>query len=272
MARTKRGVIDNLGGYTILDSTGDPPELDYYEEYYNSGNPAYVSITIWGLGFISFGPPTDAQKAYVAALTTGSTLTGFPGDWVSFGFSPTQSWGEIEILTNLTHADGIWVEGARVTSQGVSGQSWSIGGVTSSAANPVFHWSDLVISNGGSLNDVLIGTSVPETFSGGGGDDTLTGGGGSDTLHGGDGNDLLVSGSPENPVGTELASARSACPSSSVSCVPPSTDSISSIRVSIMTILLSRPALAGIRNYAAISTVAMGWIRWSSTIRPAANH
>ena len=194
MARTKRGVIDNLAGYTILDSTGDLPQFDYYEEYFNSGNPAYTSITIWGRGFISFGPPTEAQRNYVAALTTGSTLAGFPGDWVTFGFSPTQSWGEIEILVNLTHADGIWVEGARVTTQGVSGQSWSIGGMQSSAANPVFYWSDLVVTAGGGGANSLIGTPVPETLNGAGGNDTLNGGAGTDNLLGGDGDDILIGG------------------------------------------------------------------------------
>jgi predicted dienelactone hydrolase len=44
-----------LGGYTLIDPVaGDPPPEDYY---------VWGDVTIWGIGLITFGPPTAEQQA-----------------------------------------------------------------------------------------------------------------------------------------------------------------------------------------------------------------
>ena len=55
---------------------------------------------------------------------------------------------------NITHVDGTWVEGARITSQGVTGQAWSIGGVAS-ASSGTLYWSDLALVSGSPSNDTM---------------------------------------------------------------------------------------------------------------------
>ena len=56
MPRTPRGQIDLLATYTFIDPADppDPPELDYYV----TEDDKY---TIWGVGLITFGSPTQAQ-------------------------------------------------------------------------------------------------------------------------------------------------------------------------------------------------------------------
>src|SRR5215208_296596 len=180
MPRTQGGPIDHLGGYTILDNwSADPPE----EDYYVLGN-----LTIWGVGLITFGPPTIEQQAWMANLANNSDLSTFPGDWVSFGFS-TQQWGEIEIWMG-----GMWVEGVLITDQGVSGGPWSIAGQTSAPGGSTFYWSDLSDIDGTGAGETIHGTDIAETLNGLGGNDTLVGGGGADALHGGAGNDHLIGG------------------------------------------------------------------------------
>ena len=134
MARTQRGVIDLLFDYTILDIQGEtPPEEDFYETN---------GYTIWGVGLITSGPPTDAQKAWMANIANNSDLSTFPTDWISFGFSTTQ-WEEIEIWTG-----GLWVEGALVTDQGITAPAWRIGGVTGSGT---YYWSEGSIIDGSQM-------------------------------------------------------------------------------------------------------------------------
>ena len=190
MPRTSRGQIDQLVGYTIIDAGDpdaeppippDPPENDYYE---------IDGYTIWGVGLITFGPPTPAQQAWMANsanLSDPSKLSTFPSDWVSFGFpiAPNTSFTLWEHVT--------WVKDqVLLTEQGISGaNSWSIGGLSGTGT---FYWSDVSVTNGTNAGQTLNGTSSAETLNGLGGNDILNGRGGSDALRGGAGNDTLNGG------------------------------------------------------------------------------
>ena len=178
MPRTQRGTIDHLGGYTILDrNSADPVEEDYYV---SSG------LTVWGIGLITFGPPTQAQKDWIADPANYADLSTFPTNWVSFGFPLFLP--EIEIWAGAT-----WVEGVLINEQGIKGAvGYSIDGFTGSGT---FFYSDLRTIDGTAAGETLGGTDIAETLNGLGGDDTVVGGGGSDALHGGDGNDHLIGGS-----------------------------------------------------------------------------
>jgi Ca2+-binding RTX toxin-like protein len=166
-----------LGGYTLIDPVaGDPPQEDYY---------VWGDVTIWGIGLITFGPPTAEQQAWLADPANYANLHSFPTDWISFGFP--MSPGPIEIW-----GGGGMVDRVFITEQGVEGaQEWSIGGLTGTST---FYFSDLSVINGTAAGETLTGTDAAETLNGLGGDDTLIGGGGSDALHGGSGNDRLVGG------------------------------------------------------------------------------
>jgi Ca2+-binding RTX toxin-like protein len=179
MPRTARGPIDLLVNYTIIDPADppEPPEQDYYID----GN-----YTIWGIGLVTFGPPTAAQQAWIADPANYSDLSTFPTDWVSYGFPLPQT--AISLWEFVT-----WVKNqVLLTEQGVSGaNSWSIGGLTGTGT---FYWSDVSVTNGTNAGQTLIGTGAAETLNGLGGNDTLNGGGGSDALRGGAGNDHLIGG------------------------------------------------------------------------------
>jgi Ca2+-binding RTX toxin-like protein len=181
MPRTTRGPIDFLSGYTIIDpAPGDPPQNDYFIS---------DNYTIWGVGLVTFGPPTQPQQDWIANpanLANASMLSTFPTDWVSFGF-PMAS-------TPLTLWEGAtWVANQLLlTEQGIVGaDAWSIAGQSGTG---IFYWSDTSIVNGTGGDETLNGTGVAETLNGLGGNDTLNGGGGSDALHGGAGNDTLNGG------------------------------------------------------------------------------
>jgi serralysin len=62
------------------------------------------------------------------------------------------------------------------------------------ASETVTGFESVIGINDAAHADVIIGSSVAESFSGGVGDDTLWGEGGNDTLNGGDGSDLLLGG------------------------------------------------------------------------------
>jgi Ca2+-binding RTX toxin-like protein len=178
MPRIPRGPIDVLAGYTIIDPDASGlPEQDYFV----SGN-----YTIWGIGLITFGPPTAAQQAWIANPANYSDLSTFPSDWASFGFplatTPLSLWQGATMVKNTI----------LLTEQGIKdADSWSIGGLTGTGT---FYWSDVSVTNGTSAGETLTGTNTAETLNGLGGDDTLNGLGGSDALHGGDGNDHLIGG------------------------------------------------------------------------------
>lgn len=189
MPRTPRGQIDQLDDYTIIDPAPlqdpplppDPPEQDYYVTVDGK-------YTIWGVGLITFGSPTDAQQDWIADPTNYSDLSDFPTDWVSFGFPLPP--------ISITLWEGVtWVKDqVLLTEQGVSGaNSWSIGGLTGTATD-IFYWSDVSVTNGSGAGETLNGTNAAETLNGLGGNDELNGGGGSDALHGGAGNDTLNGG------------------------------------------------------------------------------
>ena len=158
--------------YTIIDPADppDPPEQDYYID----GN-----YTIWGVGLVTFGPPTAAQQAWIANPANYSNLSTFPSDWVSFGFPMAQT--PISLWEFVT-----WVKNQLLlTEQGISGaNAWRIGGVTGTGD---FFWSDTSTITGTSAADALLGTGAAETLKGGAGNDTINGGAGSDALRGGDG-------------------------------------------------------------------------------------
>ncbi|MEO6255204.1 MAG: calcium-binding protein [Sphingomicrobium sp.] len=179
MPRATRGPIDVLAGYTVIDPA-DPPDTPD-QDYYIEGN-----YTIWGVGLVTFGPPTAAQQAWIADSSNYGSLADFPTDYVSFGFplaqTPLSLWQSVTVIRDQL----------LLNEQGFSGaNSWSIGGVTGTGD---FYWSDAAVINGTDVGQTLTGTAVAETLNGLGGDDTLIGGGGSDALHGGTGNDHLIGG------------------------------------------------------------------------------
>lgn len=190
MARTRRGTIDELGGYTIYDAVpGALPQDDYFELDVSTGHPNYSGITVWGVGLISFGSPTAGQIAFMANLASNSDLAAFPGDWISFGF-PNYGQGPIEVWTH-----GTWVQGVLITPEGVAGGSaWSIAGFDNPTDAAFFFWSDLIVTPGTDAGESMNGTSAAETLQGMGGNDILIGGDGSDALYGGAGNDQLLGG------------------------------------------------------------------------------
>jgi Ca2+-binding RTX toxin-like protein len=188
MPRTSRGQIDQLAGYTIIESGDpeadppippDPPQDDYYE---------VDGYTIWGVGLITFGPPTAEQRAWLADSNNlnSAALVSFPTDYVNFGFPMD--------YTPLTLWEGVtWVaDQVLLTEQGISGAFyWRIGGLSGSGP---FYWSDVSVTNGTNAGETMNGTGDAETLNGLGGNDILNGGGGSDALHGGTGNDTLNGG------------------------------------------------------------------------------
>ena len=183
MPRTPRGQINLLATYTFIDPS-DPPDPPG-QDYYTTEDHLY---TIWGIGLITFGLPTQAQIDWVADPSHYSNLSTFPGDYVTFGDYPISTPGSIPLWEHVTRVN----DQVLLTEQGVSGaDSWSIGGLTGTST---FYWSDVLVTNGTDASQTLNGTDVAETLNGLGGADTLNGGGGSDALHGGAGNDTLNGG------------------------------------------------------------------------------
>ena len=180
MARTQRGIIDELTDYTVYDpAPGATPADDYF---------LYGNYTVWGVGLITFGAPTAQQIAWMSTITTNSNLATFPGDWILFYSSvlpynpgPIEVWG-----------GGTKIGGALLNEQAVRGiTSWSIGGMSGTGA---FFWSDLHPINGTPSSETITGTSIAETINGGDGNDVINGGDGADALFGGPGNDRLIGG------------------------------------------------------------------------------
>jgi hypothetical protein len=69
MARTQRAIIDDS---TFVFEYEPDFSLPVQEDYIISGN-----LTIWGVGLITFGPPTQVQKDWIADPYRLSRLTGF---------------------------------------------------------------------------------------------------------------------------------------------------------------------------------------------------
>lgn len=201
MARVRRGVIDLITSYDELYIDGEipPAEEDYYEIFapINSALLPYTTITVWGRGLVSFGPPTEGQFEFMANLANSTDLSQFPGDWVSFGFSADA----IELIPILYYdwwaggaSIGASPSGIFITPDGINlPGAWSIGGQSGSGGT-FLYWSDLVVQEGTNASETLVVSSLPETLLGLDGDDTLMGAGGSDALFGGAGNDHLIGG------------------------------------------------------------------------------
>ncbi|WP_028970345.1 calcium-binding protein [Sphingomonas sp. URHD0057] len=184
MPRIPTGQINLLATYTFIPPADppDPPEQDYY----TTEDGLY---TIWGVGLITYGAPTQAQKDWIADPSHYSNLSTFPTDYVTFGGFPIATPATIPLWEHVTRVN----DQVLLTEQGVSGaDSWSLGGL--SGGTETFFWSDALVTNGTNSGETLNGTGVAETLNGLGGDDTLNGGGGSDALHGGAGNDVLNGG------------------------------------------------------------------------------
>ncbi len=183
MPRTPRGQINLLATYTFIDPADppDPPQLDYY----TTEDGLY---TVWGIGLITFGSPTQAQKDWIANPDNYSHLSTFPTDYVAFGGFPITTQGSIALWEHVTRVN----DQVLLTAQGVSGaDSWKIGNTFGTGT---FFWSDFTVTDGTSAGETLDGTSSAETLNGLGGNDTLNGLGGDDALRGGDGNDTLNGG------------------------------------------------------------------------------
>ena len=193
MPRIPAGQINLLATYTFIPPADppDPPELDYY----TTDDGLY---TIWGIGLITFGPPTQDQQDWIAVPAQYSDLSTFPTDYVTFGGFPIATPDSIPLWERVTRVN----DQVLLTEQGVSGaDSWSIGG---HAGTGTFYFSDLLATDGTSVGETLDGTTAAETLNGLGGSDALHGGAGNDVLNGGggidrlwgdDGNDILNPGS-----------------------------------------------------------------------------
>src|SRR5215208_4236427 len=123
MPRIPRGQIDLLATYTFIDPPDppDPPEQDYY----TTDDGLY---TIWGIGLITFGSPTQAQKDWIADASSADSadLSTFPTDYVAFGGFPISTQDSIPLWERVTRVN----DQVLLTEQGVSGaDSWSIGGL-----------------------------------------------------------------------------------------------------------------------------------------------
>src|SRR4029453_4867526 len=137
MPRTPRGQINLLATYTFIDpaTPPDPPEQDYY----TTEDDLY---TIWGIGLITFGPPTQEQKDWIADPNNYSDLSTFPTDYVAFGGFPIATQDSIALWEHVTRVN----DQVLLTEQGVVGaDSWSIGGLTGTG---IFYFSDISVTNG----------------------------------------------------------------------------------------------------------------------------
>jgi Ca2+-binding RTX toxin-like protein len=183
MPRIPTGQINLLATYTFIPPA-DPPDPPA-QDYYTTEDGLY---TIWGIGLITFGAPTQAQQDWIADPTHYSNLSTFPSDYVTFGGFPIATPDTIPLWEHITRVN----DQVLLTEQGVSGaDSWGIGGHTGTGT---FYFSDILVTDGTSVGETLDGTSAAETLNGLGGNDTLNGGAGSDALYGGDGNDTLNGG------------------------------------------------------------------------------
>jgi len=185
---------------------------------YYSLTQAHVDPTIWGIGIISFGPPTDAQIAFVASATAATDLSLFPGDHISVPFRTGYdiALGMKADFFQVGFADGnINIYNDRIEIFGLSGPGAIVlGGRTielTETGTVVYDLRELFVVNFGS-DSPLEGTDAPQTLvgnsgantisagngaviiRGGAGDDELRGGAGRDTIFGEAGNDTIYGG------------------------------------------------------------------------------
>src|SRR3954452_21965569 len=162
MPRIPTGQINLLATYTYIPPAvpPDPPAQDYY----TTEDGLY---TIWGVGLITYGAPTQAQKDWIADPSHYSNLSTFPTDYVAFGGFPIATPATIPLWEHITRVN----DQVLLTEQGVSGaDSWSLGGLTGTGT---FYWSDASVIDGSNAGEPLNGTGAAETLNGLGGNDTL---------------------------------------------------------------------------------------------------
>jgi len=175
-------------------------------------------VTIWANGMISFGEPTNAQKAFMRSLDGGRSIYDFPGDFVAatfdpgfnapggdavtvnFGFANVQpnpgdafvqvfliNWGNdfpIRHQLQFTPDDiDIFDNDEGMSAFDVGGDADGPNHTASGTAN------DDVIATGWA-KDVIQGLAGNDTLKGGQSDDRLEGGAGNDRLEGGAGTDI----------------------------------------------------------------------------------
>lgn len=123
MPRSKRTVIDNAADYGFANYgtdwydrgveqtyTADPiaPQDDWTTLWLPApirlpSGAVIDTVTMWGRGLVTFGAPTEAQRAYMATLTDTTDLhaflEGIPGGYIDAGFQAT-AYGAVE------HGDG----------------------------------------------------------------------------------------------------------------------------------------------------------------------
>lgn len=213
MPRTRVVVIDQDDSWIIREElTLDPsnpvaPQDDYLVvdtgfPVYSSATSFYTQIVIWGVGLVSFGPVTAAQKAFMANLGSNPDHSQFPGDYAAFGFSEQQlqhfQYGVkdnyVYVTSNVNpmisiSPDGITVIGG-TTADSFFGLDFGGFQATSDTSVALF-FSDLDVTKGTAGADTMNGTNGPETLLGLAGNDHLIGNDGGDRLDGGGGADLL---------------------------------------------------------------------------------
>ena len=216
MGRTRQVVVDQDNSWTIREElTLDPnspvaPQDDYIIvqtsfPVYSSAQSSYSQIVIWGVGLVSFGAVTAAQTTFMANLGSTPDLSGFPGDYVAFGFSSTQldhyqygvKAGYVYVTSETNPMISITVDGMSVLGASTTGAYFGMdfGGFQATSASSVsLFYSDLTVTTGTTGADTMNGTNGPETLKGNSGNDHLIGNGGGDHLIGGAGNDLVEGG------------------------------------------------------------------------------
>lgn len=194
---------------------------------YHTRTQAYNDPTVWGIGVISFGPPTQAQKDFAASANAATDLSLFPGDHINvdFGLADEISIGMQADFFQVQFAGGrVTLYADRIQIDGLFGGAEAaivLAGKTielTDQGTSVYDLRELFVVNIGSAGS-LEGTDAPQTLvgsnrddqieagngaviiRGGDGDDELRGGAGRDTIFGEAGNDLIFGGTGDSLYG-----------------------------------------------------------------------
>jgi len=219
------------GDYIVFDSIdgGDQKYTVTPGLFGGLNTAAFTSFVVWGKGVVSFGAPTAAQKAFMAAATAATDLSKFPGAFITIGYVDPAStdlyvgfrnpataapFDANTIIRFGSQSIEIYADHVAVSDDGEAVIDLGTG-VRLTAEDSVlgeYHLASLLLVNGKAGNDVLNGTAAAQTIHGlegkdtitagtgasdlfgDAGDDTLTGGSGKDRLYGGDGNDTIRGG------------------------------------------------------------------------------
>lgn len=204
-------VVDHADDDYIVLAAGagdDPAFSGLATPLFDSFTHGNTNIVVWGKGLISFGDPTDEQRAFMAAANAETDLSLFPGAYISAGFLAgvdlifigvksdhteitfTNQFDDTESSQVNIYPDHITIAPAHL------GGGIDFGtGVTllpGEFFTSTFDLTALLVQSGGPNADILTGTDAPQTLEGLGGDDLLTAGNGAVTIYGDGGNDTII--------------------------------------------------------------------------------